>query len=117
MDEFKEERAAMKNGTPKEKLTYFFDYYKWHVIVGVIAVIFAVTLIHQVATRKDTAFYALMLNVSAYNYMDDSENANAFAEYAGKAKTGLQDYKSDKRNYRKNIIQRKKTTIKIKHYV
>ena len=83
MDEFKEERAAMKNGTPKEKLAYFFDYYKWYVIVGVIAVIFAVTLIHQVATRKDTAFYALMLNVSAYNYMDDSENANAFAEYAG----------------------------------
>ena len=26
MDEFKEERAAMKNGTPKEKLAYFFDY-------------------------------------------------------------------------------------------
>lgn len=83
MDEFKEERAALKNGTPKEKLAYFWDYYKWYVIVGVIAVVFVVSLIHQIVTRKDTGFYALMLNASAYNYMDSSENTADFAEYAG----------------------------------
>ena len=30
MDEFKEEREALKNGTPKQKLAYFWYYYKWH---------------------------------------------------------------------------------------
>ena len=33
MDEFKEERAAMKNGTPKEKNPYFYYYYNWYYIV------------------------------------------------------------------------------------
>ena len=32
MDEFKEEREALKRGTPKQKLAYFWYYYKWHVI-------------------------------------------------------------------------------------
>ena len=31
MDEFKEEREALKRGTPKQKLAYFWYYYKWHV--------------------------------------------------------------------------------------
>lgn len=84
MDEFKEEREAMKNGTPKQKLTYFWDYYRWHVIIGVIVVILAFFLIHQMAARKETAFYALMLNATAYHYMEDtSANTAAFAEYAG----------------------------------
>ena len=26
MDEFKEEREALKHGTPKQKLAYFWDY-------------------------------------------------------------------------------------------
>lgn len=83
MDEFKEERAAMKNGTPKQKLAYFFDYYKWYVVAGIVAVIFAGTLIHQIATRKDTAFYAMLINAAAYSYPEEAENTNAFAAYTG----------------------------------
>lgn len=83
MDEFKEERAALKNGTPKEKFSYFMDYYKWYVIGGMAALVCIIVFVYQIATRKDTAFYAMMLNVSAYDYMDDSENTAAFAEYAG----------------------------------
>ena len=84
MDEFKEEREALKHGTPKQKLTYFWDYYKWHVIGGIIAVVALVSLIHQITTRKETAFYALMLNATEYNFMEDaSVNTAAFAEYAG----------------------------------
>lgn len=83
MDEFKEERAAMKNGTPKQKIAYFFDYYKWYVVFGVVAVIFAATFIYQIATNKDTAFYAMLLNASAYDYSTETESADAFAAYAG----------------------------------
>lgn len=83
MDEFKEERAALKNGTPKQKLTYFFDYYKWYVAFGIIAVILAGSFIHQIATRKDTAFYAMLLDAVSYSYPEEPENAAAFAAYAG----------------------------------
>lgn len=83
MDEFKEERAALKNGTPKEKLSYFFDYYKWHVLGGIIALICIITFVRQFTTRKDTAFYAIMLNASSYSDTDDSGNTDRFAEYAG----------------------------------
>ena len=84
MDEFKEEREALKHGTPKQKLAYFCDYYKWYVIGGAAAVAFIVSMIYQMVTRKETAFYALMLNGTEYNFMEDtSGNTAAFAEYAG----------------------------------
>lgn len=84
MDEFKEEREALKHGTPKQKLAYFWDYYKWYVIGGAAAVAFIVSMIYQMVTRKETAFYALMLNGTEYNFMEDtSGNTAAFAEYAG----------------------------------
>ena len=62
MDEFREEREALKHGTPKQKLQYFWCYYKWHTIIAVLAVIFLVSFIHEVVTRKDTAFYGIFLN-------------------------------------------------------
>ena len=44
MDEFKEERASIKNAPFKKKLRYFWDYYKWHVIITVAAVVIAAVL-------------------------------------------------------------------------
>lgn len=84
MDEFKQERESVKNGTPKQKLAYFWDYYRWPVIIGIIAIIAVISFIYQMATRKETAFYALMLNATEYNYLEDtSDNTAAFTEYAG----------------------------------
>ena len=62
MDEFREEREALKHGTLKEKLSYFVYYYKWHVIVSVCAIAAVAVLASQILTRKDTAFYAAMVN-------------------------------------------------------
>lgn len=81
MDEFKEERAAVKNGTPRQKIAYFFDYYKWYVVFGVVAVIFAGTLIYQIATGKDTAFYAMLINASPFSFPEEGESVDAFAAY------------------------------------
>lgn len=84
MDEFKEERAAMKNGTPKQKLSYFWDYYKWHVIVGCAALIALASFISQVVNRKDTALSVVLINCSERDSsIDHSEYTAAFAEYAG----------------------------------
>ena len=71
MDEFREEREALKHGTWKEKLSYFFDYYKWHVVVTIAAIIFIVSITYQIVTRKDTAFYAAMVNAIEQNSAEE----------------------------------------------
>ena len=89
MDEFKEERQALKNGTPKEKISYFFYYYKWHVLIAVFAVILIVSFIVQLTRNKEDALYVCMLNTltkSSDGYLSYSESdvyPDAFAEYAG----------------------------------
>ena len=64
MDEFKEERDLVKNRSFKEKMSYFWDYYKWHVIAGVVCVFIVFSLVHTILNRKDTAFYAALINMA-----------------------------------------------------
>lgn len=81
MDEFKEERAALKHGTVKQKWQYFLDYYKWYVIAAVALLGFAGSWIYQVVTAKDTAFNATLIN--AFEMTSGEEYSQRFAEYAG----------------------------------
>jgi len=90
MDEFREEREALKHGTPKQKIQYFLEYYKWHVIIPVVAVIAIVSTIISIVNRKETALYVCMLNVSeklnVEGTLQSTSNADhnaAFVEYAG----------------------------------
>ena len=71
MDEFKEEREEMKSRCFKDRWNYFWDYYKWHVVAGIIIVCVAITIIHGVLTRKETAFYVAMMNSGAYVNADE----------------------------------------------
>ena len=87
MDEFREEREAMKQKSFKEKLQYFVDYYKWHVIGGVLLAAFAISLIHSFVTHKDFAFYCAFLN--AYQ----TPAADTFREdFAARAGIDLEKY-------------------------
>lgn len=81
MDEFREEREALKHGTFKQKLSYFVYYYKWHVIVVAAVLFFAVSIIYQMVTQKDTVFYVAMIN--GMELADPEEHAASFAKYAG----------------------------------
>lgn len=81
MDEFREEREAMKHGTPREKLSYFWYYYKWHVIGGAIAIAIIGSLVHTVVTQKDAALYVATLNCTSPGGTD--EYVSAVADYAG----------------------------------
>lgn len=83
MDEFKEERAALKNGTFKQKLTYFLDYYKWYVVAGVAALICVISFISQIVSQKDTVFYAMLINAVPQSYPEEPESPNHFAAYIG----------------------------------
>lgn len=79
MDEFREEREALKHGTLKQKLTYFADYYKWHTIIAVIVLCVIISFVVQTLTRKETALYVCMVNTLA---LGTEDYISDFAEFA-----------------------------------
>lgn len=81
MDEFREEREALKHGTPKERFHYFLDYYKWHVVAAVLVTAFVGSLMYQTLTQKERALYAVLVNAREQEPAQDYPQA--FAEYAG----------------------------------
>ncbi len=81
MDEFKEERQALKNASFKTKFNYFLDYYKWYVIGAIIVIALVASFIHQITTKKEVVFNAVMLNASLMT--EGSEYTKKFTDYAG----------------------------------
>lgn len=79
MDEFKEEREALKHGTFKERLSYFWYYYKWYVLGTLFAILLIASFVHQLVTSTDTVFNAVMLNASLMT--EEETYAEEFAEY------------------------------------
>jgi hypothetical protein len=65
MDEFKEEREAMKHGTIKQKMSYYWLYYKWYVIVIAAVTVFIISFLYNILTRKEDAFSAAFINAWA----------------------------------------------------
>lgn len=82
MDEFQEERAKIKNASFREKVKYFWCYYKWHTVVVISVAVFLVVLIHDVTTQKDNAFFAVMLNSLSLGQNEESPLIQEFADYA-----------------------------------
>lgn len=81
MDEFKKEREAIRQKSLKEKLAYFFDYYKWHTLAVIVLLAVAVSMIIRAVNRKDCALYVCLLNSMAIDQTDDY--LQSFEEYAG----------------------------------
>ncbi|MDE5802648.1 MAG: hypothetical protein K2I22_07005 [Lachnospiraceae bacterium] len=81
MDEFKEERANLKNQPFKKKLSYFWTYYKWYVLGGIAAVVFLISIVSSFFNRTHYALYGAMLNGIPF----ETEEAflNDFMDYAG----------------------------------
>lgn len=77
MDEFKAQREAIKNKSFKEKLAYYWYYYKIHVIVAIFAIILVITTIHDIVTYKDIAFYVAFLN--SFDTEHDQEFIDEFS--------------------------------------
>lgn len=81
MDEFKEERASIRTASTRQKYQYFKDYYRTPLIIVICVVAFAGILLYQFVTKKDSAFYAAMLNCSPYP--DNEWFEEGFLESAG----------------------------------
>ncbi|MDE6386738.1 MAG: hypothetical protein K2L82_02890 [Lachnospiraceae bacterium] len=79
-----QQKQALSTMSFKEKLAYFWDYYKIHTLAAVAVLIIAVTVIYQLATNKDYAFYATVLNAGTVQYEDTTAAkwAQEFLEYA-----------------------------------
>ncbi len=65
-----QQKKSLSTMSFKEKLAYFWDYYKVHALAAVILIIVTVSIIHQFVTNKDYAFYATVLNAGTIEYED-----------------------------------------------
>jgi len=87
MDEFKEERDALKKGSFKQKISYFWTYYKWYVVITLAVIAFIISFVYELMNRKDDAFYGVFLNSVA---MDGS--ADFIQGFADKLEIDTEEY-------------------------
>ncbi len=82
-DEIKAGRKDLvENGTIKEKIAYFFDYYTIHTVAIAAILIFTITFIYQQVTKPDTVLSGLVLNAFNYDGGDPvGDMGDGFMEY------------------------------------
>lgn len=80
LDEIRQEQKKMVDKPFKEKLKYFWYYYKIPTIVILIVIIFGAGMIKDLVTAKDSAFTAFLLN--SYGQYTQSDFTSEFTEYA-----------------------------------
>lgn len=80
MDEFKEQRAAMKEKPLKDRLEHFWYYHKWYIIAGVVGIVFVVMLVGSILNSKDTAFRATITDVDVIG--EEQPLIDGFTEYS-----------------------------------
>ena len=81
MDEFKEERAKIKEAPLKEKIKYYGYYYRWHAIVVISVIVLLSVWIHDVVSSKESMFFAAFVN--SVSLQQDNNMEEDFASYAG----------------------------------
>lgn len=90
MDEFREERENIKNGTWQQKLSYFWEYYKWYVIIPAIIIFSLVWYIHHMITKTDDILHGLLINAHT---MEAQTSADELAtEFIEKMKIDTKEY-------------------------
>ena len=78
------QRKAFATMTFKEKLAYFWDYYKIHTIVAILVIVFVIGFIHSFLSNKPNAFYAVLFNAATTDENHDTSViwADEFQAYA-----------------------------------
>ena len=62
MDEFREEREAMKNAPLKERLAYFWEYNKLETMIAIFAIVSIISITVTVLGKKDVLLEGMILN-------------------------------------------------------
>ena len=70
-DEIRRERKAfLATATPKQKLAYFLEYYKLHIVVAIILIVTASYIIYHACTDPEIVLNGMLINVNTYNQED-----------------------------------------------
>lgn len=79
-----EQKKALSAMTTKEKLAYFWEYYKIHTLAAIMIIAMAVSLIKQYVTRKEMGFYAVLIDAITTDSNSGSNEiwSEEFLEYA-----------------------------------
>lgn len=93
MDEFRKEREAIKNGSLKQKLSYFWDYYKWYVIIPLIIIIMVGNTIYHKLTDPETILNGVLLN--CYNLEEQAPTTELLETFYEKQEIDTSEYKVD----------------------
>ncbi|HBA69239.1 MAG TPA: hypothetical protein DCZ40_07770 [Lachnospiraceae bacterium] len=80
-DEVREQQEKLRGKSFREKLEYFWDYYKIHTLVILFAAFTIGLFIRDTANSKDDAFSAVVLN--SYGFEMQEAFQEDFASYAG----------------------------------
>lgn len=59
------EKTKMKEKSRKERLAYFWDYYKWYVIIGLLALVLLGQTVSTVVNRKEIVLEGILLDAVA----------------------------------------------------
>lgn len=83
-DEIREiQHKALKDMSMREKLSYFWDYYKVHFLVTICGLGLLTLFIYQYVTNKDYAFYAAFVNAHVYSEIHADTWEEEFTEFSG----------------------------------
>ena len=82
-DEIREQRQKLKGKSPKEKLAYFWEYYKVPALIVLLVVIFGSDLIYNIVTKKAIAMEAAFVNMVTVEDFDSEQEAAGFVTWAG----------------------------------
>lgn len=80
IDDIRNETNKMKDKTLKEKLAYFWGYYKFHTLAVIALLILVIWFIYDMVNQQENIFYALLVNAGGYEMAEDA--GDEFAEYA-----------------------------------
>jgi len=81
IDYIKNAYTSIKEIPKEERLSYFLDYYKWHVVAILLAIALLIQGVVSISNRKDPVFYGILLNCMIS--IDDDAFVEGFYEYAG----------------------------------
>ena len=78
-DEIRLSRKQLKNSSLSKKIGYFWDYYRYHVIIIIILALFLGNFLHNFLSRKDTVLSIAYIN--AFPNIEDEIFIEEFEQY------------------------------------
>ena len=80
-EHIKTQHAEMKSKPPKERLQYFWDYYKWHTLILFMVAVLLIQGVVGIITRKEIVFSGVLLNCVID--VNDDAFLDGFYKHAG----------------------------------